>query len=68
MTCGSLGYYGDGWSPLFVFETTHQASGRLQDPVAVGRGTKATAKFELLQVKSWAALPALPSLPGGSKP
>ncbi len=66
MTCGSLGYYGDGWSPLFVFETTTKqvAVYKIQSQSV---GIKATAKFELLQVKSFAALPPLPG-GGGVKP
>ncbi len=60
MTCGSLGSYGDGWSPLFVFETrTKQVA--VYKVQAQSVGTKATAKFELLQVKSLASLPALPA-------
>ncbi len=58
MTAGSLGYYGNGWSPLFVFETTtKQVAVYKVQPQSVG--TKSSAKFELLEVKPWTGLPAL---------
>jgi hypothetical protein len=59
MTPGSLGAYGEGWSPLFVFETTTKqvAVYKLQ---AQAVGTKASSKFELMEVKSFAAMPPLP--------
>ena len=59
MTPGSLGAYGEGWSPLFVFETTTKQ-------VAVYKfqlqsvGTRSSSKFELMEIKSYASLPALP--------
>ena len=59
MTPGSLGAYGEGWSPLFVFETSTKqvAAYRLQLQAI---GTKSTSRFELLEIRSFAALPALP--------
>ena len=59
MTPGSLGAYGEGWAPLFVFETTTKqvAVYKLQ---IQSIGTKSSSRFELLEVKSYAALPALP--------
>jgi hypothetical protein len=59
MTTGSLGAYGEGWSPLFVFETTtRQVAVYKVQLQAVG--TKSTSRFVLLEIKSFAALPALP--------
>jgi hypothetical protein len=60
MTPGSLGAYGQGCSPLYVFETTTKrvAVYKLQAQ-AVG----AKAKFELLEMTSFAELPALPPGP-----
>jgi hypothetical protein len=60
MTPGSLGAYGEGWAPLYVFETTTKqvAVYKLQ-PQAIG----ASSKFELLELKSFAELPALPPGP-----
>jgi hypothetical protein len=59
MTTGSLGAYGEGWSPLFVFETTtKQVAAYKVQMQAVG--TKSTSRFVLLEIKSYAALPALP--------
>ena len=57
MTPGSLGAYGEGWSPLYVFETTTKqvAVYKLQIQ-AIG----SKSKFELLEIKSFAELPALP--------
>jgi hypothetical protein len=59
MTPGSLGAYGEGWAPLFVFESTSRqvAVYKLQ----VQAGAVKTAKFELLELKSFAQLPALPT-------
>ncbi len=61
MTPGSLGAYGEGWSPLYVFETTTKqvAVYKLQ---AQAVGTK-SSKFELLEIKSFAELPSLPTAP-----
>ncbi len=63
MTSGSLGYYGEGWAPLFVFETNSKqvAVYKIQSQSV---GTNQTAKFELMQVKPWGPLPPLP----GAKP
>jgi hypothetical protein len=53
MTTGSLGAYSGGWAPLYVIETT-------TNQVAVYRivqqtvGTRSTARFELLEVRSLA--------------
>ena len=59
MTTGSLGAYGEGWSPLFVFETTtKQVAAYKVQMQAVG--TKSTSRFVLLEIRSYAALPALP--------
>jgi hypothetical protein len=60
MTPGSLGAYGDGLSPLYVFETTTKkvAVYRFQ---SLGLGAK--AKLDLLEVSSFAELPALPPAP-----
>ncbi len=60
MTPGSLGAYGAGWSPLFVFETTTKqvAVYKIQTQAI---GTKSQPKFELLQLKSFASLPPLPA-------
>jgi hypothetical protein len=60
MTTGSLGAYGEGWSPLYVFETTTKqvAVYKLQLQ-AIG----VKSKFELLEIKSFAELPALPPNP-----
>jgi len=57
MTPGSLGAYGEGWSPLYVFETTTKqvAVYKLQLQ-AIG----SKSKFELLEIKSFAELPVLP--------
>jgi hypothetical protein len=59
MTTGSLGGYGEGWSPLFVFETTTKqvASYKVQMQTV---GAKSSSRFVLLEIKSYAALPALP--------
>ena len=59
MTPGSLGAYGEGWSPLFVFETTTKrvAVYKLQLQTF---GTKSSSRFELLEMKSYATLPPLP--------
>jgi hypothetical protein len=59
MTPGSLGAYGEGWSPLFVFETTTKqvAAYKIQMQTV---GTKSNSRFVLLELKSYAALPALP--------
>ena len=60
MTSGALGAYGEGWSPLYVFETTTKQ-------VAVYRLTSAAVgsksnKIDLLEVRNYAALPPLPGL------
>lgn len=60
MTAGALGAYGSGYSPLFVFETTSKqvAVYRVQTQAI---GTKSTPKFDMLQIKSYVALPQLPA-------
>jgi hypothetical protein len=60
MTPGSLGAYGEGWAPLFVFETTTKqvAAYKLQIQAI---GMKSTSRFELLELKSYATLPPLPA-------
>ena len=64
MTAGSFGANGAGWTPMFVFETVSRqvAVYRLQ-PQTVGR--KFQPKFDLLEVKSFAASPD-PEVPGGA--
>ncbi len=59
MTPGSLGAYGDGCAPLFVFETTTKKVGvyKLQIQQI---GLKSSSKLDLLEMKTYAALPALP--------
>ena len=60
MTPGSLGGYGEGLAPLYVFETTTKQ-------VAVYKlsiqsvGTKSSSKFELLEIRSYTSLPPLPT-------
>jgi hypothetical protein len=60
MTPGSLGAYGDGCAPLYVFETTTKK-------VAVYKlliqqiGLKSSSKLDLLEIKSYAVLPPLPA-------
>ena len=53
--------YGEGWAPLFVFESSSRqvAVYRLQ----IQSGGVKTAKFELIELKSFAELPALPTGP-----
>ena len=60
MTPGSLGAYGEGWAPLFVFETTTKqvAVYKIQQQAV---GTRATSRFELMEIKSYSALPPLPA-------
>jgi len=59
MTPGSMGAYGEGWAPLFVFETsTKQVAAYKLQLQAVG--TKSNSRFELLEIKSYATLPPLP--------
>jgi hypothetical protein len=62
MTPGSLGAYGEGWAPLFVFETTTKqvAAYKIQLQAI---GTKSSSRFELLEIKSYATLPPLPGRP-----
>ncbi|WP_435009507.1 hypothetical protein P12x_000761 [Tundrisphaera lichenicola] len=59
MTTGSLGAYADGSSPLFVFETTTKqvAAYKIQLQAI---GTKASSRFVLMELKSFASLPTLP--------
>jgi hypothetical protein len=57
MTTGALGAYSGGWAPLYVIETT-------SNQVAIYRivqqsvGTKTSARFELLELRSLATAPA----------
>jgi hypothetical protein len=62
MTVGSLGAFTEGWSPLFVFETTTKqvAIYRLQ---SLSIGAKASSKLELMELKTYAAIPPLPTGP-----
>jgi hypothetical protein len=54
MTTGSLGAYSAGWAPLYVFETSSSqvAIYRMQLPQTVG--TVARAKFDLVELRSYA--------------
>jgi hypothetical protein len=53
MTTANLGSSGDGWAPLYVFETTtNQAAAYLIQPQVVGSSTR--PRFELLEVRSLA--------------
>jgi hypothetical protein len=60
MTPGSLGGYGEGLAPLYVFETTTKQ-------VAVYKlsiqsvGTKASSRFELLEVRPYTSTPSIPN-------
>jgi hypothetical protein len=60
MTNGSLGAYGEGWSPLFVFETTTKqvAVYKLSNLSLGARGS--SSKIDLFEIKSYAAIPPLP--------
>jgi hypothetical protein len=53
MTVGSLGASGDGWAPLFVFETTtgQVAAYRVQAQMV---GTSSRPRFDLLETRSLA--------------
>jgi hypothetical protein len=55
MTNGSLGAYGEGSSPLFVFETTTKqvAVYRL---TSLSIGGRASSKLDLMEIKTYAAL------------
>ncbi len=57
MTPGSLGAYGEGWAPLFVFETTTKqvAVYKFQLPTV---SSKVSSKFELIEIKSFGGPPA----------
>jgi len=59
MTVGALGAFGSGWAPLFVFESTTKqvAVYRVQSQTI---GSKSRPKFDLIELKSFAALPPLP--------
>ncbi len=67
MTSGSYGAKGARWAPLFVFETISRqvAVYRVQSQ-SVGKVVQ--PKFDLLEVKSFAASPPLPDLPGSTSP
>ncbi|WP_435021920.1 hypothetical protein TA3x_002631 [Tundrisphaera sp. TA3] len=60
MTTGTLGGYGDGWAPLFVFETTtkQMAAYRLQPQIVGASGTR--PKFDLLEIRPFAGQPQAP--------
>ncbi len=60
MTNGSLGAFGEGWAPLFVFETTTKqvAIYRL---ASLAIGVKSSSKLELMELKTYAAMPPLPT-------
>jgi hypothetical protein len=61
MTTGALGQYSEGWSPLFVFETTTNqvATYKVQQQL-VGMSSKPS--FELLEVRPIGSTP--PTVPG----
>ena len=52
MTTGSLGSYGDGWAPLYVFETSSQQVGvyRIVPQIV---GTTSKPKFELMELRAF---------------
>jgi hypothetical protein len=54
MTTGSLGAYSGGWAPLYVIETTTNQVG-VYRIVQQTVGTKASSRFELLEMRSLAA-------------
>jgi hypothetical protein len=62
MTNGSMGAFGEGGAPLFVFETTTKqvAVYRLQSLTV---GTKASSKLDLVELKTYASIPPLPTGP-----
>jgi hypothetical protein len=60
MTPGSLGAYGEGWAPLFVFETTTKQVAAYKLLIQ-SVGLRASSRFELLEIKSYATLPSLPA-------
>lgn len=66
MTTGQLGAFGDGWAPLFVFETTTGRVGvyRIQQQSVGGRNQ---LRFDLMEMRPIApdqgVAPALPSRP-----
>jgi hypothetical protein len=62
MTSGALGAYGEGWSPLFVFETTTKQVA-VYKLASLSLGGKGASRLDLMEVKSFAALPALPGGP-----
>lgn len=57
MTVGSLGASGDGWAPLYVFETaTGQVAAYRVQAQMVGNSTR--PRFDLLEVRPLARTPA----------
>jgi len=63
MTTGQLGTFGDGWAPLFVFETTTGRVGvyRIQQQSV---GARNQLRFELLEMRSMSPERDVP--PGGA--
>lgn len=60
MTPGSLGAYGEGLAPLYVFETTTKQVAVYKFQIQ-SIGTRASSKLELMEIKSYTALPSLPT-------
>jgi len=62
MTTGSLGSYSEGWSPLYVFESTTSQVGvyRVQQQIV---GTNSRPRFDLMEIRSIARA----SLPSASR-
>ena len=56
MTPGSLGAYGEGLAPLYVFETTTRQVAVYKLSIQ-SMGVKASSKFELLEIRSYTSLP-----------
>jgi hypothetical protein len=54
MTTGSLGQYSSGWAPLYVFETTTSQVAVYRMDASVTAGATAQARFELLELQSYA--------------
>ena len=62
MTTASLGAYGEGYAPLFVFETTTRQVAAYKVKLQT-IGVKSSSKLDLIEVKTYAALPPLPAAP-----
>lgn len=62
MTPGSLGAFGDGCAPLFVFETTTKQVAVYKLKVQ-SIGAKASSRFELLEIRAYTGAPTAESAP-----